>query len=136
MAIYIFAGCFILLDLLTGIIKAFKNKEFCSSVMREGLFHKAGLIVVIALASLIDYAQAYIDLGIAISLTVPACVYVSLMEIGSIIENLYLINPSIIPKKVQEFFKKINEHKLNNIIDEIKNGKDDENDEDVQGPKE
>ena len=40
MAIAVVGG-FIAMDCITGIVKAIKNKNFSSSIMREGLFHKA-----------------------------------------------------------------------------------------------
>lgn len=105
---YILTACFTVIDFITGIVKAIKNKEFCSTVMREGLFHKFGLVIVVVLGTLIDFAQGYMDLGFTIPIATPICIYVSLMEIGSVIENLYAINTKIIPEKIQEFFKKIN----------------------------
>lgn len=120
MMIYILTGAFILLDFVTGIIKAFKKKEFTSTVMREGLYHKAGSIVVIVFAGLVDYAQGFMDLGISIPLTTTVCVYVTLMEIGSIIENLCIINPSFIPSKLQTYFQKLKtEVKEAGKVDEV-----------------
>lgn len=118
--IYILTGAFIILDFITGVIKAFKKKEFTSSMMREGLFHKIGSIVVIVFAGLVDYAQGFMDLGITIPLTSTVCVYITLMEIGSIIENVCIINPSIIPSKLQTYFQKLKtEVKEADELDEV-----------------
>lgn len=118
--IYILTGAFIILDFITGVIKAFKKKEFTSTLMREGLFHKVGSIVVIVFAGLVDYAQGYMDLGISIPLTTTVCVYITLMEIGSIIENVCIINPSIIPSKLQAYFQKLkSEVKEADSVDEL-----------------
>ena len=117
--IYIITGAFILLDFVTGVIKAFKKKEFTSSLMRQGLFHKAGSIVVIVFAGLVDFAQGYMDLGISIPLTTTVCVYITLMEIGSIIENVCIINPSFIPSKLQSYFQKLKEVKEADTVDEV-----------------
>lgn len=107
--VYIITGAFILLDFITGLIKAFKKKEYTSSLMREGLYHKVGSILVIVFASLVDYAQGYIDIGVTIPLTITVCSYICLMEIGSIIENVCLINPAIMPEKLQSFFSKLSD---------------------------
>lgn len=107
MVIYIVTGAFILMDMVTGLIKAFKKKEYTSSVMREGLFHKAGSVMVIALGVLVDYAQAYLDLGVTIPLAAAICTYICIMEIGSIIENVCEINPRIVPAKLQSYFQKL-----------------------------
>lgn len=119
--VFIITGVFIILDFATGLVKAFKNKCFTSTVMREGLFHKAGSILVIALGALVDFAQDYMDLGFTFPVAIPVCVYICLMETGSIIENVGEINPRIIPSKLQTYF-----HKLSTKTTE-KNEKDDVN---------
>lgn len=105
--IYIITACFIVLDMITGIIKAFKEKNFTSSIMREGLFHKSGSVLCVVLGVGVDYAQRFMDLGVMIPIALPICVYISLMEIGSIIENVCTINPQIMPEKLKEYFQKL-----------------------------
>ena len=97
-----------MLDMLTGIVKALKKKEFTSSVMREGLFHKCGSLLCIAFGILVDYAQTFIDLGVTLPVAVTVCGYIVLMEAGSIIENVSTINPEIIPAKLTALFSKLN----------------------------
>lgn len=104
---YFATFCFIILDMVTGLIKAFKNHEFESSVMREGLFHKSGSLLLIVFGVLVDYAQQFVDLGVEIPLTLFICSYIILMEIGSIIENIGKINPEIVPKKLRALFSKL-----------------------------
>ena len=111
--VYIISGAFILMDLLTGIVKALKGKKFTSTLMREGLYHKAGSILCILLGVLVDYAQTTIDLGVAVPVTIPICSYIVLMEIGSIIENVSEINPEIIPAKLKSYFIKLREDESN-----------------------
>lgn len=106
--LYLITGGFILLDFVTGIIKAFVSKQFTSSIMRQGLFHKAGSLLVILFGALVDYAQTYIDIGVSIPVASTICLYIILMEIGSIIENVCVINPRIVPAKLQSFFQKLN----------------------------
>ncbi len=105
---YIIVGAFILLDLVTGIIKAFKEKNYCSSIMREGLLHKCASVACVLFGWLVDFAQGYLDLGVSFPMGVAVCVYICLMEIGSIIENLCMINPKILPDKLKSFFAKLN----------------------------
>lgn len=106
--IYCITGAFILLDMLTGIVKALKKKEFTSTIMREGLFHKCGSLLCIVFAVLVDYAQTYVDLGVTIPVAMTVCGYIVLMEAGSIIENVSTINPEIIPSKLTALFSKLN----------------------------
>lgn len=105
--VYALTGAFIVLDMVTGLVKAFKEKSYTSSVMREGLFHKCGSILCIVFGFLVDYAQLYMDLGVTIPVTSAICSYIILMEIGSIIENVCAINPEILPEKIKSYFVKL-----------------------------
>lgn len=105
--VYLITACFILLDLLTGICKAFKNKQYTSTVMREGLYHKGGSLLCIGFGALVDYAQTLVDLGVQIPFAMAICTYIILMEIGSVIENICEINPEIMPDKLKSYFAKL-----------------------------
>lgn len=106
--VYLVVGCFIVLDFVTGLVKAFKQKNYTSTVMREGLFHKCASIIWIVFGTLVDYTQTLIDLGITIPVAVSICAYIILMECGSIVENLGAINPEIVPEKVRQHLAKLN----------------------------
>ena len=87
---------FIILDMLTGIIYAFKSTTFSSSILREGFFHKVALVVVMVCAILIECLILHMPtLGFSVPILVPACVIIIMMEISSIIENLVKINPNL-----------------------------------------
>lgn len=105
--VYALTGCFILFDLITGLIKAFKEKNYDSSVMREGLFHKCGSVLCVVFGVLVDYTQGYLDLGVTMPVALAICGYVVMMEIGSIIENVCAINPDILPDKLKAYFAKL-----------------------------
>lgn len=105
--IYVVVAAFILMDMITGIIKALMNKEFSSTVMRQGLFHKLGAVLCVVFGVLVDYAQTIVDLGVTVPVTAAVCAYIVLMEIGSIIENICLINPDIMPDKLRGYFAKL-----------------------------
>lgn len=105
--IYLIVFLFILLDMATGLIKAFKEKAYTSTIMREGLFHKSGSILCVAFGILVDYTQTLVDIGVTIPVAISICVYIILMEIGSVIENICAINPDILPEKIKCFFSKL-----------------------------
>lgn len=105
--IYLITGIFILFDMITGLVKAFKQKNYTSTVMREGLFHKFGSVICVGLGVLVDYAQTFVDLGVTLPIASSLCAYIILMEIGSIIENICLINPQIMPDKLKAYFHKL-----------------------------
>ena len=104
MTIYAIAFAFIVLDFLTGLVKAFATNSFTSTKMREGLFHKVGLFLCMILGFLVDFAQGYLDLGVSVPVAAAICVYICLMEIASIIENVCKINPQIMPDKLAALF--------------------------------
>ncbi len=106
--IYLITALFIVLDMATGLIKAFKEKTYTSSIMREGLFHKCGSILCVIFGVLVDYAQTLVDIGVNVPVAVSLCVYVILMEAGSVTENICAINPQIMPDKIRGFFAKLN----------------------------
>ena len=103
------AFAFIVLDFITGIVYALSKKQFKSSVMREGLWHKLASIIGIVIGIGLDYAQSIADLGFSIPAMNSICVYIILMECGSIIENIGKINSKILPKSITSLFKSLNE---------------------------
>ncbi len=105
--VYIVTSLFIVMDMVTGLLKAFKEKNYTSSIMREGLFHKCGSLICVAFGVLVDYAQSIMDLGVQIPISTTICVYICLMEIGSVIENICVINPDILPEKLTSYFQKL-----------------------------
>lgn len=98
---------FITLDFVSGMIEAFKNKDFDSSIMRDGLVNKMGELLILVLAELAEKALPYFDISIGKPIFNGICTYIILMEIGSVIENVGNINKAIIPAKIRKFFKKI-----------------------------
>lgn len=98
---------FIILDFVCGMIKAFKNHNFDSSIMRDGLINKIGELLILILAALAEKALPYFDISIGKPIFNGICTYIILMEIGSSIENVGNINKEIVPSKIRKFFKKI-----------------------------
>lgn len=105
--IYLITFLFMVLDFISGIVMAVKNKNFNSSVMREGLFNKFGSVCVIACAVLIDWGQIYLELGFTVPVASAMCSYIILMEIGSILENVGRINMHLVPEKIRSILEKV-----------------------------
>ena len=59
------------------------------------------------LALVSEKALPYLDISVGIPIVTGIYTYISLMEIGSIVENVGAINPSIIPEQIGKFFRKI-----------------------------
>lgn len=69
-------------DILTGYIQALINKNVDSKVMREGLLHKCLLIIAIIIGYIVEFAFGIKAVAQIIT------VYICIMEIMSILENL------------------------------------------------
>ena len=85
-------------DFITGIIKAFKNGNFKSSRMRKGLLTKSSELVILLLMYGLEYLLPTINIVLPVSLVSTVTVYLLLMEIGSIIENVGAVNKPLAEK--------------------------------------
>ena len=88
-------GILIVLDVLSGLMKAFKNKCFKSSKMRDGLFRKLSYFIVLGVALLLDDTGEVLNLGFDIPIFAPAAIYIVFMEVTSILENAVAIEPRL-----------------------------------------
>ena len=95
----------IVIDVLTGIVIAWRNDDFKSAVMRTGLSKKFGELVYILVGVLTKYA---LGTELILYFTVG---YICLMEISSLAENCDKLGVKI-PEKLKE--------KLNNAKKEEK----------------
>jgi len=85
----------ILLDIITGLIKAFYTNTFKSSVMRQGLFHKLGELLAVGILYGAQIALPMIGVDAHLPMFPAGVGYCVLMELGSIIENLRAFTPGI-----------------------------------------
>ena len=83
---------FILFDVISGLLKAFKEKNLNSTKMREGLLSKLAEVVAVLLgmASNVVLPMLGIDMGVDFAILIGT--YIVLMEICSVIENIGAIN--------------------------------------------
>lgn len=95
--VYVLIFVLIVIDYVLGVIGAVINKTFSSSVMRQGLVNKFTYLVAIVIAEIIALLSGYLDLGFnfADAIVGLVCVWISLTEIGSILENIVKINPKL-----------------------------------------
>lgn len=101
----IIAAVFIVMDIVSGLIKGLYQKALSSEKLREGAFHKIGFILVIVLAWVCESAVLHLDLGFDAPLVVPVCTYIALTEIVSIMENIIVINPQLKESKIFDLFE-------------------------------
>lgn len=95
MIIYIIVGCSILFDVITGLIKGLYKRKINSTFLRVGLFHKLSEIVAVIGAGLLEYGANYIDLGFEFPILKVVGIYITTMELISILENLAEVNPTL-----------------------------------------
>ena len=86
----------IVLDIVFGLVNAVSKGEYESSKMREGIAHKCAelgfiLVGIVADATIIGG----VDLGFTAPVLVTICVYLCLMEIGSLLETFAKMNPQL-----------------------------------------
>lgn len=86
---------FILLDVVSGLVRAFATTGFDSSVMRQGFFHKLGELLSVALCIVVDVSLPRLGIPVEVDFSALCCVYLVIMEIGSILENIGAINPEL-----------------------------------------
>ena len=86
---------FILLDIISGVSQAVKNHTLSSTVMRDGIYHKLGYILILTLAATCEFATSHIDLGFDAPIILPCAIMISTTEILSIIENIERLNPEL-----------------------------------------
>lgn len=105
---YAMIACLVMMifDIITGFIGAWENKNIDSKIMREGIFHKATLVLLIILAWLCEVFIVHVpELGVSVPLVIPVCVMIFSMELISILENLTIINPELKNNKLLDLFK-------------------------------
>ena len=87
---------FIILDVISGMAAAYARREIESPKLRQGLWHKVGYLFVLFCSIVVEWAMNNgMDLGFNLPLVMPICVWISLMEIVSTLENAAKINPDL-----------------------------------------
>lgn len=101
---------FMMVDVLTGVLKALKNKELSSTKAREGMYKKASFILFVCFGYLADFAMDYVDMGFKFPAAITISTLVILTEAISVLENLGSINPDLV-KMVAPFLSALNTKK-------------------------
>lgn len=86
---------FIVFDVVTGLIKAGYNGNYNSAIMRQGGFHKSMEVMAMAIAYFVEYAIVYINIGVDVPAVPAVTVYICIMELISILENICAVNPQM-----------------------------------------
>lgn len=93
------------LDVLVGVGLSFKNNDFSTAKMREGLYHKATLVMILLLGWICDTAMIHVpELGLPQLVMFSCEVIIFLMELASILENLVKMNPALAGNAILKYF--------------------------------
>ena len=111
---------FSLLDVVTGIASAAMHGKMRSSKMREGLFHKLGLIFCLVLSALLQIASGALDLGFQIPTLAAVSVFYIVLEAVSILENIAELVPVIARSGIFKVFENV-VHAKDNYIETEEN---------------
>jgi toxin secretion/phage lysis holin len=99
------ACVFMLLDVVSGFVGALRNRNLNSTKMRDGLFNKCALLIVMFVAWLVEFAMKNVpSLGFDAPILLPVCVIIILMELTSIMENVAKISPALVGSRLLKFF--------------------------------
>ena len=85
-------------DIISGFLKALKAGRIKSSVMKKGLISKAGEAFVVIFALVVDKLSPIININIGIPVLQAVTIYICIMELASVIENIGAINPALAGK--------------------------------------
>lgn len=86
----------IVLDVFFGLLNAIIKKEYSSQKMRDGIAHKCSELGFILVGIVADGTIiGGLDLGFTAPVLVSVCVYICLMELGSLLETLVKMNPAL-----------------------------------------
>lgn len=107
--------CFIIFDVISGVLKALTIGNVSSKCLRIGLIHKFTELLTLFGTQLLELGIAYLDITIIPPLFKPFTGYICLMELVSIIENLSEINP-ILKGFFSPYLEKIKEGEDKNGI--------------------
>lgn len=95
-AFFIGALIFVAFDTISGLIKAFATNAFNSTKVKEGIFHKAALILIMVMSAVIDILSGFIpSMPFTVPLTQGCCLLIIGMECMSVLENVCAINPAL-----------------------------------------
>lgn len=101
----------IVMDYVSGVGAAVYRGTLQSSKMREGLWHKLGELGAILLAYVVAAEGHYLGIPYQIDLLVPAVlIWISVMEVTSILENLTLLNPDLDDTGFLQIFRRTDDN--------------------------
>lgn len=103
----IVCGILIIMDIVCGVVAAARNRELCSSIMRNGMYNKFGeamFLLIGIIANEILAIPPFDNMGISPDIAYIVAFYIGGMEFVSIIENICKVNPNLPFAKILMMF--------------------------------
>lgn len=97
-------GLLVVIDFLVGLLGAFLRGDFSSSIMRVGIGHKAMCALVVLLAAVLQVLAVHVTTLPIFPAVSVVCVYLIIMEVGSVWETIVKTYPELAGSKLEEFF--------------------------------
>lgn len=97
-------GALVVIDFLVGILGALIRGDFSSSVMRVGMGHKAMCALIVVLAAVLQILAEHVTTLPIFPAVSIVCVYLIIMEVGSVWETIKKTYPDLVGTKIEEFF--------------------------------
>lgn len=100
-----------LFDIVSGFVGALVRGNVSSTKMREGIGHKAMLVLLVVLAIFVQTFTLHIgDMGWTVPLITPVCVYIIVMEVASVVENVVQAYPALRDTPLVKLFERATGH--------------------------
>ena len=106
---------FIILDVVSGLLKSVVLGVLSSSKMREGLMHKFAYIIILVLSYMIELGQSYTGVRIDFPLITTVVAFIVMSECMSIFENCCEMNPELKGSRIAHFFDLTNKENNDNV---------------------
>lgn len=97
-------GALVVIDFLVGILGALIRGDFSSSIMRVGIGHKAMCALVVLLSAVLQVLAVHVATLPIFPAVSVVCVYLIIMEVGSVWETIVRTYPELAGSKLEEFF--------------------------------
>lgn len=118
---------FMVFDYISGIAKGLVKKEFSSSILRLGLWHKLAYVIALIVVIALEMFCFRIGFTIPIPLYSFVLLYIAFTEIVSILENLGEINPKLQNNGFMKLFSFVKESDAIEQVIEVKGSEDERN---------
>ena len=101
----VMACIMMLADIAVGFVGAAVRHDISSTKMREGIGHKVMVLVLIAIAYLLNVGLGHVSgIETEIPSTEIVCWYVVVMELASVLENIALAWPEFADTRLVRYF--------------------------------